>query len=333
MQFFKNACSEIYDLLQCGDMTAPAIPRAFVWRRLHSLTGLWLALFLFIHLLTNSQSALLIGDDGIGFIKSANDLEALPYLPALEIILLAIPFGVHMYWGIQYLFTGRSNSYKTDGTKPSLPEYSRNRAYSWQRITSWILLVLITLHVVHMRFMEAPIAVQKGSEKLFLVRVGQDSGLYPLSARLGVTLYDINQVSKQTQQTVIAPTAGSIETPQALLSMQKAHQEQEWIDALKKLPLSAGQVIAVAKNFGTADLLMVRETFKMPAMLVLYTVLVLSACFHGYNGLWTFMISWGATLSVSSQRWMRSLCTAIMLLVTFLGLAAIWGTYWINLKQ
>lgn len=313
-------------------MTTHSIPKAFIWRRLHSLTGLWLVIFLFIHLLTNSQAALLIGDDGIGFIKSANDLEALPYLRVLEIIFLAIPFGVHMVWGIQYLWTGKFNSFNTDGSAPALPEYPRNQAYTWQRITSWILLVLITAHVIHMRFMEAPISVQKGSEKLFIVRVGNDAGLYPLAARLGVTLYDAHQVGKQTQHTFTS-SVPEAETPQALMAAQRIHHEQEWIAALQKLPLASNQVIAIAKNFGTAELLMVRETFKTLPMLILYTLLVLSACFHGFNGMWTFMITWGVTLSPSSQRLMRHVSNGLMFLVTFLGLAAIWGTYFINLKQ
>ena len=44
------------------------IPRAFIWRRLHSLMGLWLVLFLGEHLLTNSQAALWLGDNGKGFV-------------------------------------------------------------------------------------------------------------------------------------------------------------------------------------------------------------------------------------------------------------------------
>lgn len=39
---------------------APPLPSAFIWRRAHSLTGLWLVLFLIEHLLTNSQAALFL---------------------------------------------------------------------------------------------------------------------------------------------------------------------------------------------------------------------------------------------------------------------------------
>jgi succinate dehydrogenase / fumarate reductase cytochrome b subunit len=313
-------------------MSTYSIPKAFTWRRFHSLSGLWLVLFLFIHLLTNSQAALLIGDDGAGFIKSVNDLQVLPYIKVIEILLLALPFGIHAIWGIKYLFTGKFNSFKTDNTKPTLPEYPRNHAYTWQRITSWILLVLITAHVVHMRFMEYPVSGQKGSEKYFMVRVTTDPGLYTLASRLDFTLYDSNQINRQMKlNTGIKPA--NADTPQALLQIQQQNEEKEWVEALQKLPLHPGELLAVANNFGTVELLMVRDTFKIPLMLVLYTVLVLSSCFHAFNGLWTFMISWGVTLSPHSQKLMRKIANGLMILVAFLGLAAIWGTYWINLKQ
>ena len=65
--------------------TALAIPKAFLWRRLHSIAGLWLVIFIISHLFTNSQAALLIGDDGQGFINAVNAIHNLPYLPLIEI--------------------------------------------------------------------------------------------------------------------------------------------------------------------------------------------------------------------------------------------------------
>lgn len=289
--------------------SSSSLPKAFVWKRWHSLMGLWLVAFLTIHLLANSQATLLLGDDGAGFVKAANDIRNFPLLPLLEIGLLVIPFAIHIFWGIQYLQTGKANSSKGDGSKPALPEYPRNHAYTWQRITSWILLVLITAHVVQMRFMEAPTFARVGADKYYMVRIDRDDGIDSLAKRLGVTLYDSQQVTQQTGQ------------------------QPEWRSALEKRPLAPHQMMAVAKDFGTAELLMVRETFKMPLMLILYTVLVLSACFHAFNGLWTFCITWGVTLSVNSQKNMRRVAIFLMFAIGFLGLAAIWGSYWINLRQ
>jgi succinate dehydrogenase / fumarate reductase cytochrome b subunit len=49
--------------------------------------------------------------------------------------------------------------------------------------------------------------------------------------------------------------------------------------------------------------------------------------------LWTFLITWGITLSPLSQNGAKKIALFLMGGVAFLGLIAIWGTYWINLKQ
>jgi succinate dehydrogenase / fumarate reductase, cytochrome b subunit len=276
------------------EQTSQTIPIPFIWRRLHSLTGLFLTLFLIEHLFVNSQASLLIGDDGWGFVKAVNGIHDLPYLPLIEIFLLGVPILLHMILGVQYLRTAEQNAYGNPGNQPYLPEYPRNKAYTWQRITSWILLVGIIAHVVHMRFVEYPEAVSKGAEKEYRVKLNHDRGLESLSQRLGFK--------------VLPP------------------------DQTQSAALSPGEVIAVTKSFGMAELLIVRDTFKMPFMIALYTIFVLAASFHGFNGLWTFMISWGVTLSEKSQKGMLRVAQFLMISIAFLGLAAIWGTYWINLK-
>lgn len=309
------------------------IPQAFVWRRLHSLLGLWLVLFLFEHLLVNSQAALFIGDDGKGFIEAANNLESLPYLKVLELLLLGLPIFIHTVWGIKYLLTAKYNSFGNEGNKPYLPEYSRNHAYTWQRITSWVLVVGIVAHVIHMRFVERPISTEQGSQNYYLVKVDLDQGLYTLAERLNVQLYDENRIKQAEKSLVKLPPETHLQSPEELIQKQEFHQKQEGLATLKERPLKPGQAIAVSNNFGTAELLMVRETFKMPIMIVLYTLFVFAACYHAFNGLWTFMISWGVTLSQRSQHWMLKISTGLMVLIGFLGLSAIWLTYWINLKQ
>lgn len=281
-----------------------ALPSAFIWKRLHSLAGLFLALYLFEHLLINSQAALLFGDDGSGFIEAVDAIHRLPYLPVIEIGLLGFPILLHGILGVRYLFTGLANSGKSDGTTPSLP-YERNKAYTWQRITSWILLFGIAFHVIHMRFVEYPRTVTENHKHLYLIRLNEDAGLAAVAERLDVKLYSAEQIPKK----------------------------KAWQTAIKDHPPVAGETIAATSSFGTAELLMVRETFKMPVMMAIYTVFVLAACFHGFNGLWTFMISWGINLTQRSQNHMLLFCIFLMCLVAFFGLAAIWGTYWINLKQ
>ncbi|MGH2638841.1 MAG: succinate dehydrogenase, partial [Rhabdochlamydiaceae bacterium] len=96
--------------------------------------------------------------------------------------------------------------------------------------------------------------------------------------------------------------------------------------------VSSTHVVAVTSDFGTATLLSVRDTFKSPLYVGLYTIFVLAACFHAFNGFWTFLITWGVVLRVCAQKGALKLAWAFMTLVAFFGLAAIWGTYFLNLK-
>jgi succinate dehydrogenase / fumarate reductase cytochrome b subunit len=271
-------------------MTKPLLPTPFIWRRLHSLAGFGLVIFIIFHLITNSQAAFWIGDDGQSYIHSVNAIHEIAYLQIVELLLIALPLAIHAIWGIYYLRTGEGNAYQDVGNKPYLPEYGRNRAYTWQRITSWILLFGIIAHVVHMRFVESPISRQVGNETFYAILLERDPGLQSLSSRLGVELEENKDLPK-------------------------------------------GHVYAVAKNFGTAELLMVREAFKTPWIMALYSIFVLAACFHAFNGLWTFMITWGVTLSDRIQRIFLRFATFLMFLTTFLGLATIYLTYWVNLRS
>lgn len=329
-------------------MTTATLPKAFIWRRLHSLMGLWLVLFLFEHLLTNSQAALLLGDNAKGFVEFVNALHNLPYLQAIEIFLLGVPIAIHAVLGIKYLFTSKMNAHRTDGSKPDMHQYGRNRAYSWQRITSWVLLIGIILHVAKFRFIEYPDSINQGDKQSYFVTVSVDKGLYTVAARLGVQLYGPEQIEEQKQdiesrhaEQTLVEVAGTLpnkseydaQEQMILTSAQAYEQKRAWLNVLTRQKVSATQVVAVASNFGTATLLSVRDTFKSPLYVGLYTVFVLAACFHAFNGLWTFLITWGAVLRVSAQKGALKITWALMALVAFLGLASIWGTYFLNLKN
>jgi succinate dehydrogenase / fumarate reductase, cytochrome b subunit len=333
-------------------MSSVTLPRAFVWRRLHSLMGLWLVLFLMEHLLVNSQAALLLGDNGQGFVEMVNSIHNLPYLPVIEFTLLGVPILIHLVWGIKILFTAKSNAIRSDGSRPSLPEYGRNRAYSWQRITSWILAFGLIAHVAKFRFIDYPLSLNEGTHSSYFVRLDLDNGLYTVASRLGATLYDSTAVSKEEQRLKERTSeAALIEAAQSyfgestkktagydsqraiiLDAAQKFEQKQAFVERLRHLPLKNSQIIAVTPDFGTASLLAVRDTFKSPIYVTLYTIFVLSACFHAFNGLWTFLITWGVILRMTAQKRMVSVCIGIMLVIAFLGLASIWGTYFLNLK-
>lgn len=306
------------------------VPKAFVWRRLHSIAGIWLSGYIIIHLLTNSQAALFVGDDGKGFIHAVNGIQDLPYLPMIEIAILGIPILIHLIWGIIYALKTNNNSHDQGADKPYLP-YSRNKAYTWQRWTAWILAVGLIAHIVHMRFWDHPTHAKIDSQNFHMIEVSLDPGIYTLAERLNVKLYTADKIEEKAQEAGQLALADP-ETPQARVANQKAQQEAGFVKDLESYRLSEDQAVAVADNFGTAELLMLRETFKSPTMMILYTIFVLTAAFHAFNGLWTFLITWGVT-PVSAQKTSLKVAKALMVIVAFMGLSAIWMTYWISLKS
>ena len=245
--------------------------------------GLWLGLFLIQHLFTNSQAAIWFGNDGNGFVRAVNAIQNLPYLYAIELLLIGVPFFIHMIWGIQYLWTGKFNSFRSDGASPSLTEYPKNHAYSWQRITSWILVFGVIAHVADMRFIHYPESEGVENQKYYSIKLSKDSGLEAMAARFHVQL------------------------------------EPDLSDSKK--------VIAKAPDFGTAELFIVRDTFKMPLMVILYSLFVIAATFHAFNGFWTFLITWGIAITERAQKLMKKMTVFLMFLITCFGLLAIWGTY------
>ncbi len=317
-----------------------SISSAFIWRRVHSLMGLWLVLYLIVHLITNSQAALWFGDDGSGFVKMVNALETLPYLQVVETVLIGIPLLIHGVWGVKRALTSKLNSSGGDGSRPGL-KYNRNRAFTWQRLSSWILLVGIIGHVVQMRFLDAPKKAMSTVGEQYFVKLNFDEGLYTLAARLHVNLFspgDVESAAKQvrTMGPMCMPRLGNgkynADEDSARMMAQKAQEEKEWMAALASFKLKDTQVVAVSSMPGTAFLLMVRDTFKSPIMAVLYTIFLLAAAFHAFNGFWTFLITWGMILSYRSQRAMVSVSIMGMVVLSLLGLAAIWCSYWVNLR-
>jgi len=288
-------------------------------------------------------------------VQMVNMIHTFPYLPLIEAFLLGVPIITHLILGVQYLRTAKLNSFPSDGSTPSLGEYANNHAFTFQRITSWILLVGVLFHVFQMRFLEYPTITSFGEEKSYMIKLDFDEGLYTVAQRLDVDLYSkaaikekekrIATFAREVNFSLAGKNIDKIKSFRSAKSrrfdpekakihtrLQEVERAQSWLAALQKRPINDKEVIAVANNFGTAALLIIRDTFKSPLMIGLYTVFVLSASFHAFNGLWTFCITWGLTVTPRSQKIMRVATTAIMALVAFFGLASIWGTYWLNLR-
>lgn len=293
------------------------LPRPFILRRFHSLFGIWLVLYLCQHLLINSQTALFLQDDGVGFVSMVNKIHGIPYLRLVEALILGLPFLVHGIWGIKYALTSKTNSLKTNGATPSLPQFRRNRAFTWQRVTSWLLLFGIAAHVVHMRFLEYPAKSMHGESSQYMVSLKADHGLPLVAEKLGASLYTAQDIQeKKIPENITLPD-----------------ERDEWLKAAQSKPLKEGKVLAVSPNAGGAFFLIVREAFKNPLIVILYSILVVAAVYHAFNGLWTAFITWGINLTARSQKLFRMVTTFLMGVVMFLGLMSAWGTYWTYLFQ
>lgn len=336
-------------------MTVEALPmpREVIWRRLHSLTGLWFVLFLVEHLFTNSQAALFFGDDGMWFVRSVNFIHNLPYLQVIEVVLLGIPIAYHAILGIRYCFSAKPN---VAGGRSKRPRMStgRNWAYTFQRLTSWILLIGLVLHVWYMRFYTYPTIVHEGKHTYYFATYKVDSGIYSVADRLGVKLYDREEIEREKalfskqmpRMDLVRQKLRSIEddsnyskdiynreVDSVHQSWQHFQDRLHYLEGLESKRINESEVVGVSENFGNIILLTVRDAFKSVTKAILYTIYVAAACFHAFNGLWTFMITWGLMLNMRSHAKMVGVSVALMLLFGFLGVMAIWGTYWINLKN
>ena len=299
--------------------------KSFIWKRVHSLMGLWLVLFLIEHLVTNSQAALWLGSSGQGFVRMVDALHNLPYLQVVEVILLGVPILLHMGLGIQYVLHVKYNTRRTDGSSPSLPHLQKNQAYTWHRICSWVLVVGLIWHVIAFRFIQYPMSVDQGTHTAYFVKLTKDANLVATSHKIGVKLYDEAAVRQEVQK--LKQKARTITGSQTLLQAREDYQRQEkWVHGLRSIAIQSREVIGESSNFGSVVLLTVRETFRNPIYCVLYSVFVLAACFHGFHGLWTFLLSWGIVIRHVMQQKIWKICVVFMGTVAVLGLMAIWGS-------
>jgi succinate dehydrogenase / fumarate reductase, cytochrome b subunit len=116
--------------------------RGFVFKRLHSLTGvLPIGYYLIQHLVLNFSSRL---DHGNAFNRVVASFESLPWyaLLAIEILVLAIPILYHSAYGVYVTLRGRA--------EPLRYTYGRNWMYVAQRVTGIVVFVFMAIHVWQM---------------------------------------------------------------------------------------------------------------------------------------------------------------------------------------
>jgi len=68
---------------------------------------------------------------------------------------------------------------------------------------------------------------------------------------------------------------------------------------------------------------MMENIVDNPFMLAFYIIGILSATFHLSNGLWSFFVSWGITISQKSQKVMTYITVALFLALSYVGVHAI----------
>ncbi|WP_414053500.1 succinate dehydrogenase cytochrome b558 subunit [Macrococcus equi] len=70
---------------------------------------------------------------------------------------------------------------------------------------------------------------------------------------------------------------------------------------------------------------MMHDIFTNPINLIGYVIGIVSVIFHFSNGLWSFAVSWGITQSDRSQKIMAYVSFAAFLVITFIGLRALFA--------
>jgi succinate dehydrogenase/fumarate reductase cytochrome b subunit (b558 family) len=113
--------------------------RAFVLKKLHSLSGVIpVGVFYIEHLWTNAKA--LQGEEA--FTRAVADIQALPYLPVIEIVGIFVPLAFHAFYGIVLAFQSRPNVAYT---------YARNWLYVAQRVSGLVAFVFIGYHLYEYR--------------------------------------------------------------------------------------------------------------------------------------------------------------------------------------
>jgi succinate dehydrogenase / fumarate reductase cytochrome b subunit len=117
----------------------------FLFRRLHSLTGIMFGLYLFIHLGVNATLAEGARHDGVRtvFQQQVDYIHSLPFLTAIEFAFLYLPLAYHTFYGIYIILTGQLNvgSYG----------YTKNWLYVMQRVTAMVIFFFAVFHIFTMK--------------------------------------------------------------------------------------------------------------------------------------------------------------------------------------
>ena len=117
----------------------------FLFRRLHSLTGILFGLYMFVHLGVNASLAEGARHDGgpTVFQQQVDKIHSLPYLMAIEVAFLYFPLVYHTVYGFYITLTGQLNV--------GAYGYTKNWLYVMQRVTAMVIFFFAIFHVFTMK--------------------------------------------------------------------------------------------------------------------------------------------------------------------------------------
>ncbi len=128
------------------ELMASGPDRSFLWRRLHSLSGIFpVGVFLLEHLYTNLYAV----NGPEAYNEKVQGLTSLPAVLALEILFIYIPIAYHGLYGLWIWWRG-------DGNVTEYP-WQGNWMYTLQRWTGIVTMIYIGYHVWEQRFSGAHI--------------------------------------------------------------------------------------------------------------------------------------------------------------------------------
>jgi len=194
-------------------------------------------IFFIQHLFINFLSSFWIFNNAkyfISFITFYHNLRGIKYI---EIIFIAIPFILHALIGLKYMI-GRRYSFKSDKL------YDQQKAYVLQKITAWILIIGILLHVLQMRFINHPATVTIDNQKYFALEITKSEKLSKIAKKLDFKILDNTDVNK--------------------VSFVKVHLTQ------RETKLKSNRTYALVKNPSKALLVVIINNFQSKVMVFLY---------------------------------------------------------------
>lgn len=111
------------------------------------------------------------------------------------------------------------------------------------------------------------------------------------------------------------------------VTVQRYHYFRNWFYALQRITGIIAFLFVIWHIYGTklqVELTGVDPSYAMvagivanPVGLALFAVGLLCCVYHFCNGLWTFLISWGITVSPNSQKW-----SGVIIAILFVAFAA-----------